>query len=216
MCGRFINLTKVSTLKKIFNIKHSSFKDMISYNISPSQNNLIIFKKDTMNIEEAKWGYTFYDKKNNQEKNIINSRIETIRDKLLFKESYIKRKCLIPLNGYYEWLLKDNKKIPFFIHIPPSEPMYVAGIWKYIDFKKNVKKVFTVITKNSNEKLKKIHNRMPILLSIEEGDNYLNDDKSSFLDGDFTSNLESELDFYPVSTFVNNPLNNSNECIKSI
>ena len=145
-----------------------------------------------------------------------NQKLETIRDKLLFKESYVKRKCLIPLNGYYEWSLKDNKKIPFFIHIPPSEPMYVAGIWKYIDFKTSVKKVFTIITKNSNENLKKIHNRMPILLSIEEGDNYLNDDKSSFLDGDFTSNLESELDFYPVSTFVNNPLNNSNECIKSI
>ena len=217
MCGRFVNLTKSNTLKRIFDINYyPSDKDLISYNISPFQYSIIIFKKNIVNIDEAKWGYSFFDKNNNQEKHIINSRIETIRDKFLFKDSYLKRKCLIPLNGYYEWSLIDNKKIPFFIHIPPFETMYAAGIWKYIDFKKSDKKVFTIITKNSNENLDKIHNRMPILLSIEEGDEYLNDDKSSFLNGHFSSNLESELDFYPVSTFVNNPLNNSNECIKSI
>ena len=216
MCGRFINLTKANKLKKIFNIQGSSLKDLISYNISPSQNSLIIFKKNCIDMDEAKWGYSYFDKKDNQEKTIINSRIETIRDKFLFKESYLKRKCLIPINGYYEWSFINHKKIPFFIHIPPSELMYAAGIWKYINFKKNDKKVFTVITKNSNKHLNKIHNRMPILLSIEEGDSYLDDEKSSFLDGYFLSKLETELDFYPVSKFVNNPLHNSIECIDTI
>ena len=216
MCGRFINLTKTSSLKKKFDIVNLKTKDLVSYNISPSQTSIIIFKKNIINIDESKWGYFFFDKKNNQEKNIINSRIETINNKLLFKESYYKRKCIIPLNGYYEWSLIDNNKIPFFIHIPPCEPMYLAGIWKYINFKKDDQKVFTIITKNANENISKIHHRMPALLSVEEGREYLDDDNSFFLNDNFSSSLESELDFYPVSKFVNNPLNNSKECIQSV
>ena len=214
MCGRFINLTKTSSLKKKFDIVSPQTKDLRSYNISPSQTSNIIFKKNIINKDESKWGYSFFDKKNNQEKNIINSRIETINHKVLFKESYYKRKCIIPLNGYYEWSLIDNNKIPFFIHIPPCEPMYLAGIWKYINFKKDDQKVFTIITKNANENIRKIHHRMPVLLSVEEGMNYLDDDNTSFLNDNFSSSLESELDFYPVSKFVNNPLNNSKECIQ--
>ena len=214
MCGRFINLIKTSSLKKIFDIVSPRTKDLVSYNISPSQIFNIIFKKKIINIDESKWGYSFFDKKNNQEKNIINSRIETINNKVLFKESYYKRKCIIPLNGYYEWSLIDNNKIPFFIHIPPCEPMYLAGIWKYINFKKDDQKVFTIITKNANENIRKIHHRMPALLSVEEGKEYLDDDNSSFLNDNFSSSIESELDFYPVSKLVNNPLNNSKECIQ--
>ena len=213
MCGRFINLTKTSSLKKKFDIVSPQTKDLASYNISPSQTSNIIFKKNIINIDESKWGYSFFDKKNNQEKNIINSRIETINHKVLFKESYYKRKCIIPLNGYYEWSLIDNNKIPFFIHLPPFEPMYLAGIWKYINFKKDDKKVFTIITKNANEHIRKIHHRMPVLLSVEEGIEYLDDDNSSFLNDNFSSSLESELDFYSVSKFVNNPLHNSEKCI---
>ena len=216
MCGRFINLTKTSSLKKKFDIVSSQIKDLTSYNISPSQTSNIIFKKNVINIDESMWGYSFFDKKNNQEKNIINSRIETINNKVLFKESYYKRKCIIPLNGYYEWSLIDNNKIPFFIHIPPCEPMYLAGIWKYINFKKDDKKVFTIITKKANENIRKIHHRMPVLLSIEEGVEYLEDDYSSFLNDNFSSSLESELDFYSVSKFVDNPLNNSKKCILPI
>ena len=215
MCGRFVNLTKTNTVKKKFNINNSINIDLVSYNISPSQNSLIIFKDKEVNLDIAKWGYSFIDKKTNQEKNIINSRLETISNKILFKESYFKRKCIIPLSGYYEWALLDNKKIPFFIHIPPSEPMYLAGIWKYINYKKDEQKVFTVITKNANDNIGKIHHRMPVLLSVEEGEQYISDDDSLFLNSSFSSSIESELDYYQVSKFVNNPLNNSSQCLKS-
>ena len=218
MCGRFINLTKTNNLKKKLNIKSEIFSNLISYNISPSHNFFIIFKSQNINlsIEEARWGYSFFDKKNYLEKNIINSRLETIKEKILFKDSFLNRKCIVPLNGYYEWSTKESVKTPFFIHIPPSESMYLAGIWKYKDFKINNSKSFTILTKNSNDNLKIIHHRMPILLSFEEASEYLNDDNSSFLNNNFSSIIESEIDYYPVSNFVNNPINNSPICIKSV
>lgn len=216
MCGRFISLTKQSVLKKKFNIKDVDFDNLISYNIAPSQKSNIIFKNKNISLDQASWGYSFFDKKENIEKNIINSRLETINKKILFKDSYYNRKCIIPLNGYYEWSIIDNKKIPFFINIPESEPMYMAGIWKYINYNLNYKKVFTVITKSANKNLSKIHNRMPVLLSFEEIFFYLEDKDSSFLNKKFVSDIESDLDFYSVSNYVNNPLNNSEECIKQI
>ena len=103
------------------------------------------YQTNVINIQEANWGYSFIDKKNNLKKNIINSRLETIRDKILFKDSYYNRKCLIPLNGYYEWKIEGKIKIPYFISIPLVECMYMAGIWKYIDFNKSDKKKFTII-----------------------------------------------------------------------
>jgi len=216
MCGRFINLTGINSIKKIFNIDSSLNFNLLSFNISPSQNCHIIFKKNDLKIDVAKWGYIFNDSKTNQEKNAINSRLETIANKILFKESYYERKCIIPLNGYFEWSIKDNKKTPFFIHLPPSEPMYLAGIWKYNDYKINTHKVFTVITKNANKHIGEIHHRMPIVLSRYEAEEFLYDDNSSLLSKSFTSSIESELDFFPVSKFVNNPLNNSKECIEPI
>ena len=214
MCGRFVNLTKVNSLKKKFNIKNDLSKDLVSYNISPSQNSYVVFREKKTNLDIAKWGYSFIDKKYNQEKNIINSRLDTIKNKTLFKESYYKRKCIIPINGYFEWSLINNEKIPYFIHLPPSEPMYLAGIWKYIDYKKSEKKVFTIITKNANNNISKIHHRMPVVLSFEECEEYIDDDNSLFLNSSFSSKIEPELDFYSVSKFVNSPLNNSKECIK--
>jgi len=216
MCGRFINLTGINSIKKIFNIDSSLNINLLSFNISPSQNCHIVFKKNELKIEAAKWGYIFNDSKTNQEKNAINSRLETLANKILFKESYYKRKCIIPVNGYYEWSIKDNIKIPFFIHLPPAEPIYLAGIWKYNDYKINNNKVFTVITKNANNHIEEIHHRMPIVLSRYEAEEYLYDDDSALLTKNFTSSIETELDFFPVSKFVNNPLNNSKECIEPI
>ena len=60
MCGRFVNLTKINSLKKKFNSRSSLNKDLISYNISPNQDSYIIFKTKIINIEVAKLGIFFH------------------------------------------------------------------------------------------------------------------------------------------------------------
>ncbi len=165
MCGRFVNLNKIDKLNKIFEINESeNVENGISYNIAPSQSTIIITNSKLFKIEKADWGMKFFDKRQNQEKNIINSRLETIQNKILFKESFEKRRCIIPANGYYEWSINDNIKIPYFINIPDKETIYFAGIWKYFNFKKSSMKVFSIITKPANNLLKEIHDRMPVTL----------------------------------------------------
>ena len=216
MCGRFIHINKTNSIKKKFDIINPLSEDFISYNIAPSQISFIITHIKEINLEKAKWGYSFIDKKTNSEKNIINSRLETIMDKMLFKDSYYKRKCIIPANGYFVWSITEKVKIPYFIHIPISEPIYFAGIWKYINYKNNMDKVFTILTKEANKQISAIHHRMPVLLSSTEGEEYLQDKDSSYLKKNYVSLLEEDLDYYSISKFVNNPLNNSKECIQFV
>ena len=217
MCGRFVNLNKIDKLNKIFEINESeNVENGISYNIAPSQSTIIITNLKFFKIENAHWGMKFIDKRQNQEKNIINSRLETIQNKILFKESFEKRRCVIPANGYYEWSINDNIKIPYFINIPDKETIYFAGIWKYLNFKKSSMKVFSIITKPSNSLLKEIHNRMPVTLSSEESKGYLDHNNSDYLKNNVKSILEEYFEFFKISKFVNNPINNSPECIKPI
>ena len=217
MCGRFVNLNKIDKLNKIFEInKSENVENRISYNIAPSQSTIIITNSKFFKIEKANWGMRFFDKKQNQEKNIINSRLETIQKKILFKESFEKRRCVIPANGYYEWSVKDNIKIPYFINIPDKEMIYFAGIWKYFNFKKSSMKVFSIITKPANNLLKEIHDRMPVTLSAEESKDYLDHNNSDYLTNNVQSILEEYFEFFKISKFVNNPINNSSECIKAI
>ena len=216
MCGRFVNLNTVEKLDKIFSIsKHDNIKYKISYNISPSQLSLIITNFKFLKIENAKWGFNFFDKQRSIEKQIINSRLETIKEKMMFKDSFEKRKCIIPANGYYEWTLKNNIKIPYFIHIPEKETIYFAGIWRYLNIKVNTLKVFSIITKPANRLLKEIHHRMPVILSFNESKEFLENNNSDYLN-DINPSIEEYFEFFKVSKFVNNPINNSYECIKPI
>ena len=216
MCGRFVNLNTVEKLDKIFSIsKHDNIKYKISYNISPSQLSLIITNFKFLKIENAKWGFNFFDKQRSIEKQIINSRLETIKEKMMFKDSFEKRKCIIPANGYYEWTLKNNIKIPYFIHIPEKETIYFAGIWRYLNIKENALKVFSIITKPANKLLKEIHHRMPVILSFNESKEFLENNNSNYLN-DIHSSIDEYFEFFKVSKFVNNPINNSYECIKPI
>ncbi|SVA55255.1 uncharacterized protein METZ01_LOCUS108109, partial [marine metagenome] len=207
MCGRFVNLNKIDKLNKIFEINESeNVENGISYNIAPSQSTIIITNSKFFKIEKAEWGMKFFDKRQNQEKNIINSRLETIQNKILFKESFEKRRCVIPANGYYEWSINDNIKIPYFINIPDKETIYFAGIWKYLNFKKSSMKVFSIITKPSNSLLKEIHDRMPVTLSSEESKDYLDHNNSDYLKNNVKSLLEEYFEFFKISKFVNNPI----------
>ena len=111
MCGRFASYKHHEKLNKIFDLKNKAEKQFKSYNVTPGQNINIILNYDYYNyILESNWGYNFVNKTTNQNQKVINSRIETINEKLLFKESFTRRKCIIPINGYYEWKNNGNQK----------------------------------------------------------------------------------------------------------
>ena len=215
MCGRFVSVNEKQIIEKSFNISTTNNFLENSYNVAPGQKINIIFNNNKeLILDSINWGYSFFNKNNNKDQTVINSRIETINSKFLFKDSFLKRKCIILANGYYEWQKTKNQKIPYFINIPELEPIFFAGIWR-IEDRNNIKTpVCCIITKEANKKIAFIHHRMPIIFSFNESLNYLNDTSNEFSKNIKNTEIEDELDFYEVSTIVNNPLNNYKKCIE--
>ena len=93
--------------------------------------------------------------------------------------------------------------------------MFFGGIWRQ-EIKNNIRtNVACIITKAANNNLSKIHSRMPLIMSHNEGLDFLNDDENLFLVNN-RSAVEDDIDYFPVSKIVNNPKNNDENCIKEI
>ena len=216
MCGRFTSTEKKVNIKKLF--PNSQIVNYVneSFNISPSDLINVVYKSDNNFIIDAfNWSYSFFNKQNKNTQFVINARIETINDKYLFKDSFVKRKCLIVANGYYEWRKIDNQKQPYLISIPRNELLFFGAIWR-IEIRNNKQtNVVCIITKAANQKLSYIHDRMPLIMSHNEGLSYLNDNDNNFLKKN-QSIIEDDIDYYPVSKIVNNPKNNDVNCLKEI
>jgi len=216
VCGRFTSTEDKKNIKRLFPASETSGYTDKSYNISPSNLiNVIYENNNNLLIDTFIWSYSFFSKQNNITQFVINARIETINDKYLFKDSFVKRKCLIIANGYYEWKIIDNQKQPYLISIPKNELLFFGGIWRE-EIRDNKKtNVACIITKEANEKLSYVHNRMPLIMSHNEGLDFLDDNENKFLQNN-KSIIEDDLDFYPVSKIVNNPKNNDENCLKEI
>jgi len=211
MCGRFVSIIKENKLKKIFNISKVNNLVKDSYNIAPSQNVNLIFKySNELILDSMKWGYSFFNKQTNNQQHVINSRIETINEKILFKDSFLKRRCIVIANGYYEWKKINNNKIPFLISIPVLETIFFAAIWRVENINNNRVPVCCILTKEASDRIKSIHGRMPIIYSANDALTFLKEKETKTEN----SNLENDLDYYTVSKKINNPQNNSIDCVE--
>ena len=216
MCGRFISIEKKEKIQKLFPSSKILNYSEKSFNISPSNLINVIYKNNNQfYIDNFFWSFTIFDKQNDINKLVINARLETIASKIFFKDSFIKRKCLIISNGYFEWKRIDNGKQPYFISIPKNEIIFFGGIWRK-EIKNNIDtNSACIITKKANDSLSNIHNRMPLIFSHNEGIEFLNDDDNLFLKNS-KSIVEDDIDYFPVSKIVNNPKNKGESCIKQI
>ncbi len=214
MCGRFASYKNLNKLKNIFNFNNSDFKISPSFNISPGQDvNIIISYKYENYFLISNWGYNFINRNTQNKQVVINSRIETINNKLLFKDSFLKRKCIIPANGYFEWAQKEGEKKPYFFKLGEGELIYFAGVWrkeKHNDYKR---RVFTIITKVANKKISEIHHRMPVILNSNNAQEYLDNKNNNLIFDDIE---DIDLNYVEVSKHVNNPKNNDEKCITAI
>ena len=120
----------------------------------------------------------------------------------LFKDSFIKRRCIVIANGYYEWKKINNNKIPFLISIPVLETIFFAAIWRVENINNNHVPVCCILTKEASDTIKSVHGRMPIIYSANDALTFLKEKETKTEN----SNLENDLDYYTVSKKINNPI----------
>lgn len=113
----------------------------------------------------------------------LNARTDTIFEKPSFRESIMKKRCIVPSTGYFEWRHEGSKKIPYFIYLKDEPIFSMAGIYDtWLDKETRTQHTtFSIITTDTNPLTDYIHNtkhRMPAILSKEDEEKWLKPDLS--------------------------------------
>lgn len=149
----------------------------------------------------------------------INAKSETVFSSPLFGDLVTRKRCIIPLSGFYEWRTEGDKKHPFKIHLQTNAIMSVAGIWDAwrpgTPFERHS---FSILTTAANRFMREIHDRMPVILEPSAIDDWLSpethepDELKEFMKpcpDDWLSATE-------ISPLVNSPKNNSPELLEAL
>jgi putative SOS response-associated peptidase YedK len=118
----------------------------------------------------VRWGFIpSWTKEIKPGKPIINARCETILEKPSFKNAIRRRRCLIPADGFYEWLGDvPGKKVPYYIHRPDNALFAFAGIWEHwMGADGSEIETAAIITSAPNAIIAQIHDRMPVVIQPE-------------------------------------------------
>ncbi len=210
MCGRYTLHSKPGVLSKHFGtVASPEFKPR--YNIAPSSLCPVVrLKNDAKEIIICHWGLIPHWAKDDAKIKPINAKAETLSDRPYFRQAYKNRRCLVPANGFYEWQGKRGSKTPFYIHPVRSEFFAFAGLWESWQGPDNTIESFTIITTSANKTMSAIHPRMPVIISSQDYDSWL--EKGA--DGLLKPCGEDKIAAYPVSARANNPANDSAELIQ--
>lgn len=182
MCGRFVSSTAPDRIAKYFGAESTVETLGENYNVAPTNDIYGVVDRGDQKLELQvfHWGLIpVWAKERKIGQRMINARSETLAEKAAFKADFRKHRCIIPMDGFYEWatgveggpVTKAGKlaKRPHFIHRVDDEPLAVAGLWSMWRDKTEGRDApwlhsATVITTAANSTMETIHDRMPVIL----------------------------------------------------
>ncbi len=219
MCGRFTLTIDPADLMEAF--PGFSFpKEMTPrYNIAPTQPIAVVANNGKSQVEFFQWGLVpSWAQDPSIGNRMINARAESLAEKPSFRTAYKRRRCLILANGFYEWqqVPGGKTKTPMLIRMKSGEPFAFAGLWEvWHPDQDGTLLSCTIITTTPNVLMEKIHNRMPVILSPTAYRLWL--DPAERAPDELAKLLKpypaSQMAAFPVSRLVNDPKNDSPECV---
>jgi putative SOS response-associated peptidase YedK len=222
MCGRYTYYPgEFSDLRIGFNLAFGLPELKQRFNISPGQEAPIIAAKEEGNcLEMFRWGLIpSWAKEASIGYRMINARSETVAYKPALKRLIGKRHCLVLANGFFEWRKEGKKKFPMYFKLQSGEIFTFPGLWdawKQPDG--NILLTYTLLTTTPNELVKPIHGRMPVIFSEDAAKQWLVCKPETAPEClELLKPFPAEkMEAYEVSPLVNNPRNDSPECVRPI
>lgn len=194
MCGRYyINLDMADEIEKVVHdidkrIRQEHFSgDIYPTNIAP----VIEKSEQGMKLDICRWGYPLSKGKNL----VINARTESVMDKPSFQNGILYHRLLIPASGFYEWNRQKEKNI--FSRYDRSA-LYMVG---FCDWFENERR-FVILTTAANESMKKVHDRMPLILEKEQLLEWFDDRKMEQILHQVPVQLERQAEYEQQSIFL--------------
>ncbi|UCE18429.1 MAG: SOS response-associated peptidase [Gemmatimonadota bacterium] len=146
----------------------------------------------------------------------LNARSETIFEKPSFKHSIRIKRCLVLVDGFFEWRHVEKKKYPYYITLLEHDIFSLAGIWDAWTIPENGETIrtFSIITTAANTLMEKIHNtkkRMPVLIRRERERDWLKNEMTQDDIQSFFKPFDPEkMEAYPVSKLLSTRGANTN------
>lgn len=227
MCGRFTLTINFPELRDYFPDKwlaDDGLQLTANYNIAPTNMVMAIINAGSPRLRRLRWGLIpSWWEGVEQGTGFINARSETANEKPSFRNAFRFRRCLIPADGFYEWRLMSNgKKQPVYVRLKSGGVFAFAGLWECSSSGMGVgsDEIYscTILTTTPNELMQPIHSRMPVILPLGAYGTWLEPgySDSSVLQEMMRPYPASKMSAYVVDGTVNNPRNNSPDCIRPV
>lgn len=215
MCGRYATTRSAADLSDLFEAFDETGGDLQpDYNVAPTDRVPIVRvseERDARVVSAARWGLVpFWAADPRQGSRMINARVETVTTSRAYASSFEKRRCLVPADGWYEWVRGPLGKQAYYMTRPSG--LTLAGIWSV----RADLMTFSVLTMPALGELARVHDRMPLVLPPQRweewltatvGDELLTPAPASFLDS---------IEIRPVGAAVGDVRNDGPSLIESI
>jgi putative SOS response-associated peptidase YedK len=183
MCGRYKLTASVQELAAMLEAGIDPRLEKLPrrYNVAPTDVMPIVRVVDGRRLlMPARWGLVpFWAKDLKIGSSMINARSETLFEKPAFRESLQKRRCLVVVDGFYEWAPLGGRKVPRLIAFDDGRPFTLAGLWARWKGEPGEVETFTIVTTAANEVLSRVHDRMPVLIEDRDREEWLDPDNAT-------------------------------------
>ena len=217
MCGRFTLTGIPDSLAE--DLELDGVPDLEPrYNIAPTQEVLVVRPSDSASGSEAamlRWGLVPAWSPGPAGAPLINARSESIDTKPSFRESFERRRCLVPADGYFEWKAAGGYKQPYHIRLRSRGLFLMAGVWDCWKRAGTELQSCAIATTSANELTSDIHDRMPVVLATDAARAWLDPATDRARLSGMLQPFASELmEIEAVSPLVNSVSNDGPECLR--
>ena len=175
MCGRYSITTPVEALRRLFRFTGPPVNLRPRWNVAPTQEAPVVrrTKDGQRELRMLRWGLVpYWAKDMSGAARMINARGETVAEKPAFREALKARRCLVPVDGFYEWETLGDRptKQPLLFRMADGEPFVFAGLWERWHPKAGGDPIetFTIVNTAANAIMARYHDRVPIVLAPED------------------------------------------------
>jgi putative SOS response-associated peptidase YedK len=193
------------------------------YNVCPTQDQMVVRARDgEPEAVKLRWGLVpWWASDLSVGSRMINARAEGVDTKPAFRDAFRERRCLVLVDGFYEWqaIPGEKRRRPYAVRMPDNSPFVLAGLWESWRNRttREVVQTCTVVTTTPNAFMARLHDRMPVILDPASYGAWLNPATPA---ADALSMLRpydgaAALSAYPVSTYVNSPAHDDAKCLEA-
>jgi putative SOS response-associated peptidase YedK len=222
MCGRFTLTERDGRLVEArLGVPTGALSDYSRrYNIAPTQPYfVVVMAYENRAIIPAKWGLVPRGSKDaSRAAQCINARSESVESRPAFRDAFRSRRCVVPADGFYEWSGPRTARQPHWIHRRDGQLLLFAGLYEeWQPAGTDAETTFTILTCAANSTMAHVHDRMPVILSDREADDWMNPREAvpHALKRMLLPAADDVLEMRAASPLVNNVRNEGPELLES-